>query len=234
MQCIADVCNHGYRERERKKWRDCGTTSIAGTLLCIYTTGMNLYVAKLAAQERPCFVCSKFTQVVLTTADNSNADWFYICRSHLGDTHFCTKTGGSSSPSPKSPTKKKFNKDDQPPVESDSVSDLVASIGSAWNAWRKKDKKDEDKEKDKKDEKDDNDKKHEDNDEKKQDEKDPSTPTTPTFTTPSPPPQPIRFILQRDYYYLRQREMTRRAEKKRAGEALKSLQFPQVPKERPK
>lgn len=196
---------------------------------------MNLYVAKLAAQERPCFVCSKFTQVVLTTADNSNADWFYICRSHLGDTHFCTKTGGSSSPSPKSPTKKKFNKDDQPPVESDSVSDLVASIGSAWNAWRKKDKKEEDKDKDKKDEDKEKDKKDNDDDEKQQDEKDnTSTPTTPTLTTPSPPPQPIRFILQRDYYYLRQREMTRRAEKKRAGEALKSLQFPQVPKERPK
>ena len=192
---------------------------------------MNLYIAKLAAQERPCFVCSKFTQVVLTTADNSNADWFYICRSHLGDTHFCTKTGGSSSPTPKSPTRKKFNKDDQAPVESDSVSDLVASIGSAWNAWRNKDKndqdnKDQDKEKD-------NDNKDEDND-KKQDEKEPSTPTTPTFTTPSPPPQPIRFILQRDYYYLRQREMTRRAEKKRAGEALRTLQFPEVPKDRPK
>lgn len=194
---------------------------------------MNLYIAKLAAQERPCFVCNKFTQVVLTTADNSNADWFYICRSHLGDTHFCTKTGGSSSPTPKSPTKKKF-KDDQPPVESDSVSDLVASIGSAWNAWRKKDKKeDQEKDNDKKDDKDDD--KKDDKDDKKQDEKDTSTPTTPTFaTSPSPPPQPIRFILQRDYYYLRQREMTRRAEKKRAGEALKSLQFPQVPKERPK
>lgn len=195
---------------------------------------MNLHIAKLAAQERPCFVCNKFTQVVLTTADNSNADWFYICRSHLGDTHFCTKTGGSSSPTPKSPTKKKF-KDDQSPVESDSVSDLVASIGSAWNAWRKKDKKeDQEKDNDKKDEKDD-DKKDDKDDDKKQDEKDTSTPTTPTFATPpSPPPQPIRFILQRDYYYLRQREMTRRAEKKRAGEALKSLQFPQVPKERPK
>lgn len=112
---------------------------------------------------------------------------------------------------------------------------MVASIGSAWNAWRKKDKKeDQEKDNDKKDDKDD-DKKDQKGDDKKQDEKDTSTPTTPTFATPpSPPPQPIRFILQRDYYYLRQREMARRAEKKRAGEALKSLQFPQVPKERPK
>ncbi|KAL0077666.1 VPS4-associated protein 1 [Phycomyces blakesleeanus] len=186
----------------------------------------NLYVARLTTQERPCFVCSKFTSVVLTSADNSNDDWLYVCRSHLGDTNFCDKLGGKPA-QPVSPRLKKTNLEDRKP-ESDSVGDLVASIGSVWKSWRgSKEEKDDkgDKEKENKDE------------EKKKEEEVPATPTTLTTpttpTTPTSSTAPIRFVLQKDYFYLRQREYIKKNEKKQAKERLAGLSFPEVPKQRP-
>ena len=93
-------------------------------------TLQNLYVARLTTQERPCFVCSKFTNVVLTSADNSNSDWFYTCKTHLGDTNFCSKLGGPK-PAIKQDHKKDNSLDNRKP-ESDSVADLVSSIGHAF------------------------------------------------------------------------------------------------------
>ncbi|KAI9011955.1 AAA-ATPase Vps4-associated protein 1-domain-containing protein [Phycomyces nitens] len=171
----------------------------------------NLYVARLTTQERPCFVCSKFTSVVLTSADNSNDDWLYVCRSHLGDTNFCDKLGGRS-PQPVSPRLKKTNLQDRPP-ESDSVGDLVASIGSVWKNWRGT--KEENKEEEKKEEK---------KEEKVEEEVPPTTTSSPT---------PIRFVLQKDYFYLRQREYIKKNEKRQAKERLAGLSFPEVPKQRP-
>ncbi|KAI8146470.1 VPS4-associated protein 1 [Fennellomyces sp. T-0311] len=195
----------------------------------------NLYIARLTTNERPCFICSKFTAVVLTLADNSNMDWFYICRSHLGDTNFCTRTGGEpvSKSVPSSPRKKRF--DDPPPV-SDSVSDLVASIGSAWNNWRKKSSQDEDKDKKenedgKKKDKDEDDKK--DTNKEEGEKKEENQQKTEGPTSPKSPQQPVRFILQRDYFYMRQREYAKKVQKKEANDRLKTLQFPEVPKTRP-
>lgn len=196
----------------------------------------NLYVARLVTQERPCFVCSKFTSVVLTSADNSNLDWFYVCRTHLGDRNFCTKLGGPPQSPPKSPTSRKPKVEDRPP-ESDSVADLVSSIGSALTSWRKK-KPEEDEKKDSKEEK--NDKKSDENSEKDTDKKDDKsdekkdTPPPSVPSSPTTPTQPIRFQLQRDYLYLRQREYARKVQKKEAGEKLKTIQFPEVPKEPPR
>lgn len=193
----------------------------------------NLYVARLTTQDRPCFVCNKFTAVVLTSADNSNADWFYICRSHLADTNFCSRIGGTP-PLPKSPksTPKGKQEQQQPPPESDSFADLFTSIGSAWSSWRRKTdnkKKEDGKEQGKNEPKP---KEDEEPTQEQQDEKGPRT--------PSPPPapnqqqqQPVRFILHRDYFYLRQREHIRKAQKKEANEKLKALQFSEVPKHRP-
>lgn len=194
----------------------------------------NLYIARLTTQERPCFVCNKFTGVVLTSADNSNTDWFYICRSHLGDFNFCSKLGSGPKSNNKTLETKKQALANRP-VESDSVVDLVSSIGSAWKSWRTK-KPDEDQETDKKDP----DKKEA--DQKKDDttttaEKDESSTSTPTTTSPpaSPtsPQQPVRFIIQKDYFYLRQREYTKKIQKKEATEKLKTLQFPEVPQTMP-
>ncbi|KAI8641267.1 VPS4-associated protein 1 [Parasitella parasitica] len=204
----------------------------------------NLYVARLVTQERPCFVCSKFTSAVLTSADNSNADWFYICRSHLGDFNFCSKLGGS--PKPVQSKAKKEQLASRPP-ESDSVVDLVSSIGSAWKSWRgsnsgHKTQDDEGKKRE-----------HDQDEESKQDEpeenKQPSSPTlngstsTSTNNTPSSPSsssmlptssqQPVRFVIQRDYFYLRQREHRKKIEQKEASEKLKTLNFPEVPKTLP-
>lgn len=184
----------------------------------------NLYIARLTTQERPCFVCSKFTSVVLTSADNSNADWFYICRAHLADFNFCSKLGGNNKPI-KSPTAEQ-NKDKlaNRPVESDSVTELVSSIGSAWKSWRGGDKKeDKDEKKDEKDEK----------KEEKKEEEEAKTDAPSPPSTPSSPQQPVRFIIQRDYFYLRQREYLKKAQKKEATEKLKTLQFPEVPKNTP-
>lgn len=200
----------------------------------------NLYIARLVTQERPCFVCSKFTGVVLTSADNSNTDWFYVCRAHLGDFNFCSKLGGSPKPAQNAQLKKE-QLANRPP-ESDSVVDLVSSLGSAWKSWRGSGKNSED-EKDKKEEK----KKNDVDDEKKVEEKDetedkksassspptPSNSSTPPPSVPASPQQPVRFVIQRDYFYLRQREYQKKIQKKEASEKLKTLQFPEVPKTLP-
>ncbi|KAF1806314.1 VPS4-associated protein 1 [Mucor lusitanicus] len=201
----------------------------------------NLYVARLVTQERPCFVCSKFTGVVLTSADNSNTDWFYVCRAHLGDFNFCSKLGGSPKPAQNAQVKKE-QLANRPP-ESDSVVDLVSSIGSAWKSWRGSGKKsDEEDDKKKEDDKKDDDNKEK--DEAKEEEKKASSSPTPSSDTslpPSPAPtsvpaspqQPVRFVIQRDYFYLRQREYMKKIQKKQASEKLKTLQFPEVPKTLP-
>ncbi|KAI8065717.1 VPS4-associated protein 1 [Gongronella butleri] len=198
----------------------------------------NQYIARLTADERPCFVCSKFTTVVLTSANGSNADWFYVCRAHLGDTHFCTKLGGNTppvaaKPKPKSPT---YDSDKQP--ESDSVLDLMSSIGSAFTAWRAKDKdkeKDEKKKNDKDDDEKDKKKKKEDED-KSNDGSAPPSPAASATTTSSPSSpaasKPI-FILQRDYFYMRQRKAYKSLQQKRATESLNKLEFPDVPTHAP-
>ncbi|KAG2231520.1 VPS4-associated protein 1 [Thamnidium elegans] len=185
----------------------------------------NLYIARLTTQERPCFICNKFTGVVLTSADNTNADWFYICRSHLGDFNFCTKVGG---PKTKSSIESKKQVVNDRPIESDSVVELVSSIGSAWKSWRAPKKSEEDgKDDKKKEEKKEEEKKEE---EKKEEEK--KEPTSEP-TSPTTQQQPIRFIIQKDYFYLRQREYQKKIQKKEATAKLKTLQFPEVPQTLP-
>ncbi|KAK4520984.1 Protein N-terminal and lysine N-methyltransferase efm7 [Mucor velutinosus] len=200
----------------------------------------NLYVARLVTQERPCFVCSKFTGVVLTSADNSNTDWFYVCRAHLGDFNFCSKLGGSPKPAQNAQIKKEqlVNR----PPESDSVVDLVSSIGSAWKSWRGSGKKSDEEDDKKKDDKKGDDKDNE-KDESQVEKKASSSPALSSDTSlpPSPAPasvpaspqQPVRFVIQRDYFYLRQREYMKKIQKKEASEKLKTLQFPEVPKTLP-
>ncbi|ORE08158.1 DUF1742-domain-containing protein [Rhizopus microsporus var. microsporus] len=178
----------------------------------------NLYIARLITNERPCFVCNKFSNVVLTLADNSNTDWFPVCKSHLGDVNFCTKLGGSSKPtSPQLKAAKREKLEARKP-ESDSVSDLVSTLGSAWKSWRSS--KDTDKGEEKKEEKKEDKKEEEGSEVEKKEEK-------------IEQQQPVRFILQKDYFYLRQREYTKRIQKKEAEERLKKLQFPEVPKKDP-
>ncbi|KAI8388472.1 VPS4-associated protein 1 [Radiomyces spectabilis] len=200
----------------------------------------NLYIARLTTQDRPCFVCSKFTAVVLTSADNSNTDWFYTCRTHLADSNFCTKVGSSPRLSTKGTAqgKKEPYKDREP--ESDSVMDLVSSIGSAWKSWRTK-KPDDDKDKDKKEKeaKDDSGKETDKSESKREKSQDPpetgaSSPTSESGAlTPSKPTEPPKFVLHRDYFYLRQREHMKKQQKREASDKLKNLQFPEVPKTPP-
>ncbi|KAI8977483.1 VPS4-associated protein 1 [Mycotypha africana] len=200
----------------------------------------NLYVARLVTSERPCFVCNKFTHVVLTSADGSNADWFYTCKSHLGDFNFCSKIGGTS---PKTTAKQQQEKKEASlanrPPESDSIVDLVSNIGSAWKSWRaSSSKKSEAEEKEKDDKKPENDNEKDNEKKEKGTEKDDASSTTSTVTkspaaSPSPsssPQQPVRFVIQRDYFFLRQREYMKKQQKKEASEKLKTLQFPEVPK----
>jgi multidrug efflux pump subunit AcrB len=193
----------------------------------------NLYIARPTTQERPCFVCSKFTSVVLTSADNSNADWFYICRTHLGDFNFCSKLGGKSVKSPTAADVKKAEALANRPHESDSVSDLVSSIGSAWKSWRSTKKPEDEKEKEKEKEKEDKEEKKENKEEKNQEITVTANTPPPVTSTPSSPQQPVRFVIQRDYFYLRQREYIKKIQKKEAAAKLKTLNFPEVPKNIP-
>ncbi|CAO3703071.1 unnamed protein product [Rhizopus stolonifer] len=149
------------------------------------------------------------------TTDNSNNDWFSVCKSHLADFNFCSKFGGP----PKPKATKKENIKTTP--ESDSVSDLVSTIGSAWKSWRSKDTTEEGKKEEKKEEE----KKEEEKEEEKKDE--PVIVEEPTI-------QPVRFVLQKDYFYLRQREHAKKRQKKEASEKIKTLQFPEVPKQAPR
>ncbi|CEP10530.1 hypothetical protein [Parasitella parasitica] len=213
----------------------------------------NLYVARLVTQERPCFVCGKFTSVVLTSADNSNADWFYVCRSHLGDFNFCSKLGGS--PKPVQTKARKELQANRPPPESDSIVDLVSNIGSAWKSWRQgsnntsNKSQDDDNDEGKKKEHDNNNNNKDQDEKSKEDEDNKQSSPTPSGSsnsnTPSSPlssaspalplqqQQPVRFVIQRDYFYLRQREYKNKIDKKEASEKLKTLHFPEVPKSKP-
>ncbi|KAI8980875.1 VPS4-associated protein 1 [Pilobolus umbonatus] len=186
----------------------------------------NLYIARLTTQDRPCFVCSKFTNVVLTSADNSNNDWFYVCKRHLSDHNFCSKLGGRPT---RSDTEKKKDKYAHKQPESDSVVELVSTIGNAWKSWRTKKtddtKKDEEEKKDSKEEK--KDTKEEKKEEKKEEEEEK------VEGRHSAVDQPVRFVIQRDYFYLRQREFTKKKQKKEATERMKTLQFPEVPTKLP-
>jgi AAA-ATPase Vps4-associated protein 1 len=184
----------------------------------------NQYILRATASERPCFVCSKFSSVVLTSADNSNEDWFYVCKSHLNDANFCSRNGGSSprpiSPaSPKPPVAK--NVDVKP--ESNSVSDLLSGIGTGiWNTWKGNTKSDDEPAKGKEE------------DSKKTTSALSNSPTPPpAASTPPLKPSPVTYILHRDFYYLREREVQKRKAKKDAAARLHTMQFPEVPKTMP-
>ncbi|KAG2178559.1 hypothetical protein INT44_001712 [Umbelopsis vinacea] len=180
----------------------------------------NQYIVRATASERPCFVCSKFSSVVLTSADNSNEDWFYVCKSHLNDANFCSRNGGAS-PRPASPASPKppvaKNVDAKP--ESNSVSDLISGIGTGiWNTWKGKSDDEKAKEKDK-------------DDESKKAATSAQSPTPPpAASTPPLKPSPVTYILHRDFYYLREREVQKRKAKKDAAARLQNMQFPEVPK----
>ncbi|KAI9145611.1 hypothetical protein BKA69DRAFT_1048623 [Paraphysoderma sedebokerense] len=47
----------------------------------------NLYTLRTSTKENSCWICSKFTPLILTSS--SDKDWFYICRVHLSDKNFC-------------------------------------------------------------------------------------------------------------------------------------------------
>jgi hypothetical protein len=185
----------------------------------------NHYVLKATAADRPCFVCSKFTTAVLTSSDNSNDDWFYVCKSHLTDTHFCTIMGGGTSPKPLSPavSPKPKAKATDAKAESNSVSDLLTGIGTGiWNSW-KGSPKSEDKD----------DSKGKDDKSKERDEVAQNPPATPSPPPNQPRSSPATYILHRDFYYLREREVQKRRQKKEAAAKLHTMKFPEVPKTLP-
>jgi hypothetical protein len=173
----------------------------------------NHYVLKATAADRPCFVCSKFTTAVLTSSDNSNDDWFYVCKSHLTDTHFCTIMGGGTSPKPLSPavSPKPKAKATDAKAESNSVSDLLTGIGTGiWNSW-KGSPKSEDKD----------DSKGKDDKSKERDEVAQNPPATPSPPPNQPRSSPATYILQK------------RRQKKEAAAKLHTMKFPEVPKTLP-
>ncbi|ODQ82985.1 hypothetical protein BABINDRAFT_5863 [Babjeviella inositovora NRRL Y-12698] len=43
-----------------------------------------------AADAKSCFICYKFTPVVLITTAGGTPDFFYACKTHLSDTNFAT------------------------------------------------------------------------------------------------------------------------------------------------
>lgn len=191
----------------------------------------NSYSLRTSQQDRPCFICNRFSNAVLTT-DGLSPDWFYICRPHLDDRGFCSVIGGVPPPpslsldAPRKNDKKKSYSPDVKP-ESNSVTDLVTGIGSGiWNTLTGA-KKEEEKKDNKKDDKDDK----KDDEEGKKSKPPPLSPTiAPTRTVSSPPAQPRKYILHRDIFYLREKEFITKQEKKRASEILQKYSFPAVPK----
>lgn len=187
----------------------------------------NQYILRATTSERPCFVCSKFSSVVLTSADNSNEDWFYVCKTHLNDANFCSRNGGVS-PRPASPASPKppvvKNADAKP--ESNSVSDLLSGIGSGiWNTWKGNTKSEDEQAKEKDKQKDDS---------KKTTSAQQDSPTPPpAASTPPLKPSPVTYMLHRDFYYLREREAQKRRAKKESAARLQNMQFPEVPKTMP-
>jgi hypothetical protein len=108
--------------------------------------------------------------------------------------------------------------------ESNSVSDLLSGIGSGiWNTWKGNTKSDDEQAKDK--QKDDS---------KKTTSAQQDSPTPPpAASTPPLKPSPVTYMLHRDFYYLREREVQKRRAKKESAARLQNMQFPEVPKTMP-
>jgi hypothetical protein len=57
---------------------------------------MNPYYDKrLASKDSICFICCKFTNVVL----RNDQDWFYCCEGHISDSSFCKPIYSTIEPS---------------------------------------------------------------------------------------------------------------------------------------
>ncbi|CAG8476568.1 8580_t:CDS:2 [Dentiscutata erythropus] len=178
----------------------------------------NLYTHRTATTERPCFVCNKYTNAVLTT--DNGLDWFYTCTSHLDDRGFATAFPEPEKipPTPpkskekKEPTKKEKNADKTAKDEKDSK-----------DSTKTKDEKDE-KDKDEKN-KDEKDKDEKNKDEKSKDKKETNKKQPPPIPSP---PKPKQYILHRDIFYLRESNLNKKRREKKVQNLLEQL--PSVPK----
>ncbi|KAM3583552.1 hypothetical protein VKS41_004461 [Umbelopsis sp. WA50703] len=133
--------------------------------------------------------------------------------------------GGGTSPKPLSPavSPKPKAKATAAKAESNSVSDLLTGIGTGiWNSW-KGSPKSEDKD----------DSKGKDDKSKERDEVAQNPPATPSPPPNQPRSSPATYILHRDFYYLREREVQKRRQKKEAAAKLHTMKFPEVPKTLP-
>jgi AAA-ATPase Vps4-associated protein 1 len=207
-------------------------------------TLQNSYTVRIATQERPCFVCNKFTTTVLTSEDGAS-DWFYVCMPHLADTSFCRVVGlpAQAPPSPKSSKNKNDKAKTDNPAENNSVTSFVSSVSSVasglWNTIASK--KDEEEpnalEEKKGDKKQDNDN---DNDANTDKAKKPNTLPGSFSALPAGAPSPVitptkpKYILHRDIFYLREATFKKKQQKKQAAERLMNLEFPAVPKTAPR
>ncbi|GAO48466.1 DUF1742-domain-containing protein [Saitoella complicata NRRL Y-17804] len=167
----------------------------------------NLYHKRTAANDKPCFICKKFTTTVLITPDQS--DFFYACNSHLSDTGFATPVVDK---------------------EAEAKKAREAEIEKEVERLKKKHaekqlKKDKDTDKDA-----DSDKKKDDtNNDKKEDK--PSSPTA----TPTPAPDPRVFTLHRQIYAMRASRWRELQRQKKTQQMLAGggTAFPSVPRSKP-
>ncbi|PWN50542.1 hypothetical protein IE53DRAFT_387143 [Violaceomyces palustris] len=58
----------------------------------------NVYIHRQAATPKPCMVCFKLSPHVLVSQTIPEMDFFYICPSHLGDSHFAKRVDVATPP----------------------------------------------------------------------------------------------------------------------------------------
>ncbi|KAJ3116851.1 hypothetical protein HDU96_008632 [Phlyctochytrium bullatum] len=161
----------------------------------------NRYRWRRTEKQGTCWVCNKPSPEVLVSGEN--ADWFYICLSHIQDRAFCKQDLPPAAAAPADPVPSAPSTPPAPPA--DKPASLPGSFPDAKDAEPAKDAaKDEAK----------------------------SATASPT-PKPKPPPGPKFFILHDNFFYLRQAQKRKKAQEKDKGALLSSLAGVVVPKKLP-
>ncbi|KAJ2850103.1 hypothetical protein IWW36_002158 [Coemansia brasiliensis] len=170
---------------------------------------VNCYIQRTAAKEGLCFICNKFTSSLLMTEHDTPRDWFYVCISHLDSQNFCSKQIEASNDSANSKHSQTGSLA-AVAVADDDAGDKTSVTASA-------------------------DVSSDDNNSKKGSKADGAAPESESADksalAATPTVQKPRYILNSNYFYLRQRPFIQRREQQRTEQLVKQL--PSVPRHLP-
>ncbi|KAI9474643.1 hypothetical protein BX667DRAFT_516044 [Coemansia mojavensis] len=163
---------------------------------------VNCYVQRTAAKEGLCFICNKFTSSLLLTEHDTPRDWFYVCAPHLDSPSFCSKQIEASNDAAGPPKQNQVES-----LDNDKAS--TAAPAEAADGDNNKSSKNE-----------------------STAASDSESTHTPAASTSPAVVQKPRYVLNSNYFYLRQRPFIQRLEQQRTEQLVRQL--PNVPRHQPK